>query len=341
MLSKQDLFSIIPDEFSGYYELSIQVNENGVTNPFLEYSNYWWNQDDVEGPYDVDFNPIPFSPDQTELNGILTLGNVYLPFKISYYQWIWSSAENVRSFKYSISFSSEHIELVFGEEHKVWKTAKNSPLVLQIQLEKTLRKLYQIYPFEIAVIGFEIRELATLELLIQGTTDDTDSSFYVDPRIYATINDDCKHRVNQLQTAVSPVPDAANQSNTRLLSEIVWNFDAEYYPTKATFNETVNEYQRKILGENAKWNPDQIVIDQPTVHVFFNRWTSNGSHEERGVILKSDNFMNFSALELMHAIHNELQLGGYDLGDHVFFQGLEPRADHSTAQAKYKLLCGS
>lgn len=341
MLSKKELFSIIPDEFSGYYELSIQIKENGVTNPFLDYSDYWWNQDEVEGPYDVDFNRISFSPDQTELNGILTLGNTYLPFKISYNQWIWSTAENVRCFKYTISFSSEHIEQVFGEEHKVWRTAKDSPLVLQSQLEKTLQELYKIYPFEIAVIGFEIRELATLELLIQGSTDDTDSSFYVDSRIYATINDASKQRVNQLQTAISLIPETVNQSNSLLLNGIVWNFDAKYYPTKATFNETINEYQLKILGENATWNPDQIVIDQPTVHVFFNHWTPNGSHEEGGVILKSDNFRNFSALELMHAIHNELHLGGYDLGDHVFFQGLEPRADHSTAQAKYKLLCGS
>lgn len=341
MLSKKELFAIIPDEFSGYYELSIQVKENGLMNPFLDYNNYWWNQDEVEGPFDADFNQISLPSDQTNFNGMLTLGDFHLPFKTSYNPWIWASDDDVKSYKYTISFSSELIELVFGEAHTVWKTAKNSPQVLQSYLEKTLRELYKISPFEIAVIGFEIRELASLELLIQGSTDDTDSSFYVDPLVHLSINDANKQRVIQLQSTISPIPEKANQSDTILLKGIVWDFDADYYPAKAVFHEKINEYQRKILGEHAKWNPDQIVIDQPTVHIFFDHWSSGGSREEKGFILKSGNFRNFSAFELMYAIHNELNLGGYDLGDHVFFQGLEPRADHSSAQAKYKLLCGS
>ncbi|HCA07237.1 hypothetical protein [Chryseobacterium sp.] len=131
-----------------------------------------------------------------------------------------------------------------------------------------------------------------------------------------------------------------------LLSNILWAFQKKGYSNTEDFNKEITDYQTRILKEKASWEPHKVVIDTPEINVCYEAWikgkediadneTIIGDENEvfrednsdYGMFqvefcakLKAGNGVNFTALDLMYQLHN--QVSHKELGDHIFFEGL-------------------
>ncbi|SFN49498.1 hypothetical protein SAMN05421594_2983 [Chryseobacterium oleae] len=131
-----------------------------------------------------------------------------------------------------------------------------------------------------------------------------------------------------------------------LLSNILWAFQKKGYSNIEDFNKEITDYQTRILKEKASWEPHKVVIDAPEINVSYEAWikgkediadneTIIGNENEvfsednsdYGMFqvefcakLKAANGANFTALDLMYQLHN--QVSHKELGDHIFFEGL-------------------
>jgi hypothetical protein len=146
-----------------------------------------------------------------------------------------------------------------------------------------------------------------------------------------------------------------------ILNQIAWNFTNTDYISIDEFNKDIKEYQDTIMGDEAYWNPEDVVVDSPEVHVFYEYWEtgedpvfedekdvtesieSDEEYDEPDqkeviVTFKADNGTNFTALELMYKLHQRLRQR--DLGDHTFFEGLSLEEDEEV-QPLFYLNCGS
>lgn len=148
-----------------------------------------------------------------------------------------------------------------------------------------------------------------------------------------------------------------------LLNHVVWTFNDIEYKSIDDFNAKVNQYQNLILKEKAGWKPDEIIIARPLVDISYTVWIDRDSLAENETLLETDDFFedeeniedglfqaevdarfsadngkNFTALELLYKLHQ--QMTTKELGDHVFFEGLE-EDENSTSIPRFYLNCGS
>ena len=147
-----------------------------------------------------------------------------------------------------------------------------------------------------------------------------------------------------------------------VLSNIAWNFNETEYDSIEDFNEEISHYQIKFKNDATAWNPYEIVVENKAVDLVFMAWIEEGGLEENETLLEdadffddesksefglfqadlqvrfeADNGKNFSALELMYKI--DQQMKQKELGDELFFEGLgglESDTDHP----KFYLFCG-
>ncbi|WP_048504788.1 hypothetical protein [Chryseobacterium angstadtii] len=152
-----------------------------------------------------------------------------------------------------------------------------------------------------------------------------------------------------------------------ILSNIFWAFKRQNYPSIEDFNNEVKDYQKRILKDKASWDPEKIVIDAPEIDVCYEAWirgkenistnetllesekdpfhqdnSENGMFQvELCATLKAANGTNFTALDLLHQLQN--QVSNKELGDHLFFEGLTPQSPGEQKQDKplYYMYCGS
>ncbi|TND01811.1 MAG: hypothetical protein FD123_4187 [Bacteroidetes bacterium] len=151
-----------------------------------------------------------------------------------------------------------------------------------------------------------------------------------------------------------------------ILKKIAWNFNDTDYQTSDDFNKDISQYQLDIMKERASWNPDEIVVNNPEVGIVYMYWVSEGDpvfdgetklgdedeeddeeeeydeDEQREVAakFKADNGKHFTALELLHKLHQRLR--HRNLGDHTFFEGLSFFNDSEKRNPPvYYLRCGS
>jgi hypothetical protein len=138
----------------GFYELAIQVCPSMNNIPIKDYTNFIWNQEYIEGPFDESFNLISVDIENIQHRGLITFGDYKIPF-MTYniredepidtgYNWL------------DICFYTSAIEHVFGKEYQTWTETPKVPLELNNFLEKLAVELYNIFPFQLALKDFEV-----------------------------------------------------------------------------------------------------------------------------------------------------------------------------------------
>ena len=155
-----------------------------------------------------------------------------------------------------------------------------------------------------------------------------------------------------------------NMENKSTLNKIAWSFSSESYSDAEAFNQKVAEYQKDIYNTAERWNPNEIVLDAPEVQIQYEAWITKSSdllendqlmsdHEdifdeepeddgyqvEIIAKFKADNGKNFTALEFLMKTHN--QQVNKELGDHVFFEGIDDHPTIVEGVPTYYIACGS
>jgi len=160
----------------------------------------------------------------------------------------------------------------------------------------------------------------------------------------------------------TPPPQFRKKIKMDVLSNTAWNFNETEYESKEDFNEEISRYQIQFKKDATSWNPDEIVVENETVDLVFMAWIEEDGLEENETLLEdpdffddesksefglfqadiqvrfeADNGKNFSALELMFKI--DQQMKPKELGDELFFEGLGS-LESETDIPKFYLFCG-
>lgn len=162
----------------GFYELAIQVCCSADNEPIRLYTDFIWTLQNVDGPFDINNNSIPIDIVNIQHIGILHLDNYEIPF-MTY---------NIREDEpvetgfnwFDICFYTAAIEKVFGSEYQTWTENPKVPVELKKFFAKTLKQLYKIHPFQLAILDFEVSGQYYLDNLKTPLINSwTPSSFYV------------------------------------------------------------------------------------------------------------------------------------------------------------------
>ncbi len=149
-----------------------------------------------------------------------------------------------------------------------------------------------------------------------------------------------------------------------LLNNILWSFNDNHYPDMDTFNKDVIQYQKDIRETDEHWKPNEIVFGFPELKIQYFAWVTGPEElaenerlieEDKDVFekypeedehqveiladLKADNGKNFTTLELLMKIHN--QMTSKYLGDHIFFEGLSESSEKIDGIPTFHIYCGS
>ncbi|HSY62183.1 MAG TPA: hypothetical protein VK796_09920 [Cytophaga sp.] len=154
MNGSKDIFLDKNLKYGGFYELAIQVCPSIDNYPVRLYTDFIWGLENVEGPYDESFNPISTDMKNFQHRGIMRLGKYSIPF-ITY---------NIRETEpietrfnwFDICFYTATVEKVFGKEYNTWVENPKVPQEITDFLIETVKKLFIIYPFKLAMLGFEV-----------------------------------------------------------------------------------------------------------------------------------------------------------------------------------------
>ena len=154
-----------------------------------------------------------------------------------------------------------------------------------------------------------------------------------------------------------------NQSG--ILLHVAWRFQRKRYRHIEEFEKEVNLYQKDTLENRNRWNPNQIVVEHSEIEVCYLVWirsmedlkeneyllddeadafcddnVDNGYYQvELCARLKSSNGRYFTALDLLYQL--EEQLFEKELGDHIFFEGLDAIEKDEEGIPMFYLSCGS
>lgn len=160
----------------GFYELCVQVCPSINMEPIKVYSDFIWALENVDGPYDSNFDKISIDIENVEHQGILTISEYVIPFKTfnireqepveTGYNW------------FDVCFYTAAIKEVFGQEYNIWTDNPKCPEPLEKFLHRTMKALHGIYPFELAIIDFEISGQYYLDDLKKEFNNWTSSRFY-------------------------------------------------------------------------------------------------------------------------------------------------------------------
>lgn len=148
------------------------------------------------------------------------------------------------------------------------------------------------------------------------------------------------------------------------LNAISWSFNDKNYTNYEEFNKEVIKYQEAIHGNNVLWKPDEVMINAPEIQIQYMAWiTSLEDLKENEVLidddedvfeeypdeeeqqveiiatLKADNKTYFTALEFLMKAHN--QQSNKELGDHIFFEGIDETPEIINGLPIYYIACGS
>ncbi len=198
MANTKDLF--LDEELragGGWYELSIQVCPCANDEPINLYTEHIWKLENVEGPYDYKYNLLTPNIENIEHKGVLNLGNFAIPF-MTYN--IREDEQIETGFNwFDICFYTTAIERVFGSEYQMWNRNPKIPKPLDVFIKKTSKDLYRLYPFQLAMLDFEVSGCYYLNDLKENLLgDSTSSAFFVGMENYNLINEDNKRFVTKL-----------------------------------------------------------------------------------------------------------------------------------------------
>jgi hypothetical protein len=198
MISSKDIFLDKELKTGGFYELAIQVCPSADNEPIKLYTDYIWKLNDVEGPFDFDFNLIPVDVSNIRHNGILHLDNYRIPF-MTYniredepietgYNW------------FDICFYTSAIEQIFGTEYETWTENPKSPEQLDNFIRSVLRKLFDIFHFKLAIVGFEVSGQYYFDNFKHDMKYDwTHTKFFISKKDYDLIADENKKLITIIE----------------------------------------------------------------------------------------------------------------------------------------------
>lgn len=178
MTELKDIFIDKDLRCGGFYELAIQVCPSIDNDPIKLYTDFIWTLDNVSGPFDEDFKTIKTDIENFQHRGLIRLDNFDIPF-MTY---------NVRETEpietgfnwFDICFYTTAIEHVFGSEYQTWTENPKVPRQLTDFFVKTLKDLYKIFPFKLAMLDFEVSGQYYLDDLAKPLTNNwTTSNFFV------------------------------------------------------------------------------------------------------------------------------------------------------------------
>jgi len=141
----------------GFYELCIQVCTSFDNNPINLFTDFLWSQSNVEGPFEKTWNGFGSSKIEYENainNGVIKIDKYSIPF-LTYNLREENPIETGFNW-FDISFYEETLNKVFNVENIFAKENFNYKKIVDNYLEKLLKELYQVYPFQLAMIDFEI-----------------------------------------------------------------------------------------------------------------------------------------------------------------------------------------
>lgn len=198
MTELKDIFLDKDLRCGGFYELAIQVCPSIDNDPIKLYTDFIWTLNSVSGPFDEDFKTIQTDIENFQHRGLIRLGNFDIPF-MTY---------NVRETEpietgfnwFDICFYTAAIEHVFGSEYQTWTENPKVPKELTNFFTKTLKDLYKIFPFELAMLDFEVSGQYYLDDLTKPLTNNwTTSNFYVGQKEYDLIATENRKFVKRIE----------------------------------------------------------------------------------------------------------------------------------------------
>jgi len=181
----------------GFYELCIQVCPSIDNSPITLYTDFLWTQSNIEGPFEETWNGYTNSKLEYENainNGVLTLDKYSIPF-LTYNVREESPIETGFNW-FDICFYEEtlnkvfKVENIFAEENSYYKK------VIDTYLTKLMKDFYQVYPFQLAMIDFEISGQYYLDNLIKGDLNNwTNTKYFIGQQNLADIKEEYKSLV--------------------------------------------------------------------------------------------------------------------------------------------------
>ena len=177
MTDPKNLFLKKEIRCGGFYELCIQVSPTVDTIPLKTYNDAFWSLDNISGPYNDNFEDVNVDIDNYTQKGILTINDIQLPFK----QFNIREANPIETgFNwFDISFYTATLEHAFQLEPKHWSDNPNVPTSLQEFLLDTMKRLFNLHPFLLAFIDFEISGQYYLQSLKSNLNNWTNTKFFV------------------------------------------------------------------------------------------------------------------------------------------------------------------
>lgn len=198
MIEQKSIFLDKDLRCGGFYELAIQVCPSVDNDPIKLYTDFIWTHKNVLGPFDEDFNTIQTDIENFQHRGLIKLDNFVIPF-MTY---------NIRETEpietgfnwFDICFYTAAIEYVFGSEYQTWTENPKVPKELTDFFIKTLKDLYKIFPFELAMLDFEVSGQYYLDDLAKPLTNNwTTSTFYVGQKNYELIATENRNFIKQVE----------------------------------------------------------------------------------------------------------------------------------------------
>lgn len=126
---------------------------------------------------------------------------------------------------------------------------------------------------------------------------------------------------------------------TSIMRDILWSFMGDPMEDRDAFSEAVRQYHLNIRDEDV-WEPDQVVLQCPEMRLQYRYWEE--AEEKEGLLtIQSDNGMSFTAVELLHKVHNAVVEQLREI-DHHFFEGFSLLEQRTEGQSPlYRLSQGS
>ena len=185
MSSVKQIFIDSDIRCGGFFELAIQVSPSSEQDSVRAYRTLIWQLSEVQGPYDAHMNLIPSDPDGYKQEGVLSLGNRHIPFKLHYikeepfdsgYNW------------FTLSIYTATIGRVFDLQYSTFTGIGELPEALDNFLVNLMKSLNKIFPFLLALKDFDITGEYYLENLQKpGLLNWTGSHFYVPQKYWKTV----------------------------------------------------------------------------------------------------------------------------------------------------------
>ena len=136
------------------------------------------------------------------------------------------------------------------------------------------------------------------------------------------------------------------------LNDVMWTFSKKIYESTEEFNKDIKEYYDRMREYvDREWNPDEVAVNQPEIYVDYEAWikgkedlmeNETADEEELSEEYADDGYFQVDVRALLKAdngkVHN--QQANKELGDHVFFEGMDSDNDIDGIPVFY-VACGS